>query len=373
MKWIVHFSLIVGCLMFWACDKEPDLVEVEEPVLSSSTKIIYDEFDGIKLVLVGNQLKHYILAFNRVFQGQELTFTSTRQTLPALMEDQLGNLWDIHGYAISGPDQGERLEKVSACMGYWFAFGSLYPGAEIYEGTTHEPNLTLDQTPGWLVAKESVYQGAGFDAIKSLQYPEFLDFDFRNFPGENFYLDEDDLVVGIEVNGEVKAYPHRILDYHEVINDRIGGIDISIIYCPLTGTSSVWEQSVTEASSEFGVSGFLYSSNIIPFDRHSESLWSQLEGKCINGRLIGTTVKTFHFVETTWNTWRNIYNTPQVVSENTGVDREYSVYPYSDYKTNHNNLIYPIQYDDDRLPRKERVFGIISNSKAKVYRFESFK
>ncbi len=373
MKWIVHFSIIGFCFILWACNKEPEPVEVLEPTFSSTTKIIYDEFDGTELVLIGNQQKNFILSFNRIFQGQTLTFSNTRQTLPALMEDQLGNLWDLHGYAIAGPNKGKRLKKVSASMGYWFAFGALYPGVEIFEGSTHTPNLNLKKTAGWLVAKESIYQGAGFDAIKSLQNPAFLDFDFRDFPTDNFYLEADDLVVGIEVNGVVKAYPHRILDYHEVINDHIGGIDISVIYCPLTGTTSVWEQSVVEASSEFGVSGFLYSSNIVPFDRHSESLWSQMEGKCINGRLIGTTVNTFHFVETTWNTWHNIYNTPKVISEDTGVDREYTVYPYNDYKSNHDNLIYPIQYDDDRLPRKERVLGIISNGKAKVYRFESFE
>ena len=289
------------------------------------------------------------------------------------MKDQHGNLWDIHGHCISGDQKGNRLEALSSCMGYWFAFGALYPGAEIFEGPSHTPNVNLRKTEGWLVPKESVYQGAGFDAIKSLQYPEFIQYDFRNYPGEDFYVKEEDLIVGVEINGEVKAYPHRILDWHEVINDRVGGIDISIIYCPLTGTATVWEQSVVEGSSEFGVSGFLYSSNILPFDRYSESLWSQLEGQCVNGRLIGTNVKTFHFIETTWNTWRNMYNTPLVIDENTGVDRDYSEYPYNDYRTNDNNIIYPIQYDDNRLPRKERVLGITSNGKAKVYRFSSFK
>ena len=376
MKYSVNISTLFLLLVMTlgSCKQNAVVAPVIiDPNLSSTTVLLTDQFNGEEIVLIGNQKKNFILAFSRLFQEEMLEFKLATTPLPAMIQDQFGNIWDVHGRAISGPNEGSILTKINGSSGYWFSFGALYPGVEIYDGPSAIPDFQLSTSPGWLVPRESVYQGAGFDAIESLENPNFINFDFRNFPNEDFYVGEDDLIIGLSINGESKAYPHKILDQHEVVNDVVGGESISIIYCPLTGTTSVWEQNVEGNPSGFGVSGFLYSSNILPFDRHSESLWSQLEAKCVNGPLIGAKVNTVQFMETTWNTWRNMHNTPKVIAEDTGVDRDYSVYPYSDYITNNDNLVYPIQFDDPRLPRKERVFCIIVDSKAKVYRFESFK
>ncbi len=369
-SWILCTILVLVV----ACSKEHAPQEPDEGPKLVATAVIQDIFEGRSLVVVGNENLNFMVSFYaEAADGTTLEFIPVDNLLPVVMEDNEGTRWDFFGEAIEGPRKGEFLEPTQSCMGFWFSFGALYPGVEIFEGTTNSPDIEFKKTSGWLVPKEYVYQGAGFDAIKSLEYPEFEKFDFRNFPDGSYYLKDDDLVVGVKVGNDIRAYPHKILDYHEVINDKINGKDVSVIYCPLTGTATIWEQQFDLAKSKFGVSGFLFSSNIVPFDRHSQSLWSQLEGKCFNGQLIGAKVKQYPAVETTWSTWQKIYNLPLVVSQNTKVNRDYTEYPYGDYRTNHDRIFYPIIYDDDRLPRKERVHGIIINSKAKVYRFSSLK
>jgi hypothetical protein len=97
-----------------------------------------------------------------------------------------------------------------------------------------------------------------------------------------------------------------------------------------------------------------------------------MRNECVNGELIGNDVTTFSVVETTWKTWKEMFPNTKVVSTNTGFDRRYGVYPYGDYKTNNKNLIFPLEPDDSRLDRKERVHGVLINGEAKVYRFSTF-
>jgi hypothetical protein len=117
----------------------------------------------------------------------------------------------------------------------------------------------------------------------------------------------------------------------------------------------------------------LYNSNLIAFDRNTKSNWSQIRLEAVNGPLSGTKMPTFQVVETRWSVWKEMYPGTKVVSEDTGWDRPYGVYPYGDYRTNNDNLLFPVSIDDGRLERKERVHGVILNGKAKVYRFSSFE
>ncbi len=111
-------------------------------------------------------------------------------------------------------------------------------------------------------------------------------------------MDPEDLLIVVQIYGALKAYPHPILDYHEIVNDEVGGHPVSVTYCPLTGTAKVWDRLGTEAYL-FVFSGFLYNSNLLPFDRITQSLWHQLEGKCINGDRIREKVYLVSHVEMT--------------------------------------------------------------------------
>ncbi len=226
-------------------------------------------------------------------------------------------------------------------------------------------------TTNWLIPVGAVLDGGpGKDGIPALLDPEFVN------PSEINYITDDDLVIGYKFGDEIKAYPHAILDWHEIANDGISNNLYSIIYCPLTGTSMNWSRQIGGTSSTFGVSGLLYNSNIIPYDRSSDSNWSQMRYDCVNGPLIGEVVTFFHVVETTWGTWKKMYPDTKVMSTNTGFSRNYNRYPYTtangDYRFDE-FLLFPIENVDSRLPRKERVLGIIIEDAVRAYRFEEFK
>ena len=219
----------------------------------------------------------------------------------------------------------------------------------------------------WSIPNDEIQDGGpGKDGIPSIDNPKFI------VANDVSYLKDNDLIVGIKIDNEVKAYPHIILDWHEIVNDNIGNIPLSIIYCPLTGTATGWNRKINGVTTSFGVSGLLYNSNIIPYDRNSDSNWSQMLQECVNGSLIGQKPKTHHLVETTWKTWKKMYPNSSIMTTNTGSSRNYGQYPYGDYKTNDNKLIFPISHEDNRLPKKSRVLGILTNEEAKVYPLSSF-
>ncbi len=224
-----------------------------------------------------------------------------------------------------------------------------------------------NQSTGWLIPQSEVIDGGpGKDGIPALENPELI------FTGQVDYLSDDDLVLGYKNGNDIRAYPHPILDWHEIINDQIGNDKVAITYCPLTGTGIGWNRIIDNNLTTFGVSGLLYNSNLIPYDRSTDSNWSQIRLDCVNGTLQGIKVETYQLVETTWSTWKDMYPDSKVVSENTGHDRNYSNYPYGSYRTNHDFLIFPVTPVDKRLPAKTRVLGILHKGKQKAYRFNEF-
>ena len=222
----------------------------------------------------------------------------------------------------------------------------------------------------WSIPKNEVFDGGpGKDGIPALENPAMIT------ANEATYLAENDLVVGVKMGNDVRAYPHPILDWHEIINDKVGTTDLAVIYCPLTGTATAWGRTFNGTTTTFGVSGLLYNTNVIPYDRATDSHWSQMRLDCVNGLLREEKAETFHSVETTWKTWKKMYPTTKVVSLQTGFARSYGVYPYGDYKTNNNKILFPYSPVDNRLPNKERVLGLVapgSTVLAKAYRFGNF-
>lgn len=220
----------------------------------------------------------------------------------------------------------------------------------------------------WLIPVGEVRDGGpGKDGIPAVERPEFTN------AAAATYLSDNDLILGMVVGGEARAYPHRILDWHEIINESIGGKSVSIVYCPLTGTGIGWERVILGKETTFGVSGLLYNTNIIPYDRSTNSNWSQLLLKAVNGPAIGEKAKTYSLIETTWGSWKQMYPNTKVVSRNTGFNRDYGRYPYGDYRTNQNFILFPVARVDNRLPAKERVLGVILEDKLKVYSIELFR
>jgi hypothetical protein len=218
----------------------------------------------------------------------------------------------------------------------------------------------------WTIPVDQVLSGGpGPDGIPSVDNPQFAK------ACEVTFLDDDDLVLGIKIGDIIRAYPHPILDWHEILNDNIDGDAIAITYCPLTGTGIAWDAKLNGQNTTFGVSGLLYNSNLMPYDRGSGSLWSQMRLDCVNGELIRKEIETMPLVEMTWKSWKAFYPDSDVVTTNTGFDRDYDDYPYGDYKTG-NYVNFPISKEDNRLHKKERVLGVIVDDSVRAYRFDSF-
>ncbi|WP_337865551.1 DUF3179 domain-containing protein [Ignavibacterium sp.] len=224
---------------------------------------------------------------------------------------------------------------------------------------------TADVSGVWLIPKEEIFDGGpGKDGIPALTNPQFASASSIN------YLKDNDLVVIIKFGDEIRIYPHPILDWHEIINDEINGNKFALTYCPLTGSGIAWSRVLNGKETTFGVSGLLYNSNLIPYDRGSNSNWSQMKLLSVNGSLFGTSANLFPVVETSWLTAKQIFPGAKVVTTSTGYSRSYGTYPYGDYKTNHGLLLFPVSPDDNRLPRKERILGVIFNNDAKAFRFK---
>ncbi len=219
----------------------------------------------------------------------------------------------------------------------------------------------------WLIPKSEIRDGGpGKDGIPAISRPIFYGIEEIDF------LLEDDLVIGVQIGNFFRAFPHRILDHHEIVNHTFDPISFSLTYCPLTGSGIVWDMSHVSGDRTLGVSGQLYNSNLIPYDRATDSNWSQMLNLCVNGDRSGEEAEQIHIVETTWETWKTLYPDSFVLSTDTGFSNDYNNYPYGKYKTN-DNLLFTVSNTDSRLHKKERVLGLIVGDKTKVFPINEFQ
>lgn len=222
----------------------------------------------------------------------------------------------------------------------------------------------------WSIPVNKVVDGGpGRDGIPSIDAPIFYD---GSDPRVDTYMLAEDLVVGIIKNGEARAYPHRILDWHEVVNDEINGEKFTLNYCPLTGSAFSWESKVGGVETTFGVSGLLYNTNLILYDRLTESNWSQLTLECVNGESIGEVPRTQPILETTWATWKTMFPNTKILSNEQNLNRNYGSYPYGPYRTDHDFFLFPLDPLNPALPNKQRVHAILISTLSKAYAFDKF-
>ena len=200
------------------------------------------------------------------------------------------------------------------------------------------------------------------DGIPSIDNPKFVS---PEEASSNF-LQGSDLVIGLEINGDVRAYPLKILVWHEIVNDDVGGTPVAVTYCPLCFTSQVFNRTVDGQAVEFGTSGKLYNSNLVMYDRTSESLWSQAMAKGIVGKHAGKDLERIPFDVAAWNEWKKLHPEGKILSIDTGFGRPYGADPYGNYYTEP-NILFPVSHKDDRLGPKEIVIGLEDNGKHKAY------
>ena len=199
------------------------------------------------------------------------------------------------------------------------------------------------------------------DGIPSIDKPNFVTESEANFVSDN------DIVIGLQINGETKAYPLFILVWHEIVNDVVGGIPVAVTYCPLCFTNQVFERTVNGEVTEFGTSGKLYNSNLVMYDRNTDSQWSQAIGMAITGELTGHTLTRVPFDVAKWSDWKTLYPETLVLTTKTGHIRAYGSDPYGDYYTDP-QIIFPVENKDDRLHPKEIILGFDNGSIYKAYK-----
>lgn len=263
---------------------------------------------------------------------------------------------------------GAALLVVAALAGtwYWQKANSTFPSgadAPSVESSTQQTQHTSQK----LVELEQqnlerMSQGcfAGRDCIPSIDDPKFVS------AAEAQFLSADDWVIGLFRNNEARAYPLKILNWHEIVNDKVGDEYIAISFCPLCYTGNAFERMIDGEPVEFGVSGFLINSNLVMYDRKTESLWEQLTGEALAGPQIGNKLKKITVSTLPWADWKEQHPDTVVLSTDTGYSRDYQLFPYGNYNTSE-DVFFPLEHTDDRLFEKELTYGVVLHDKAKAY------
>jgi hypothetical protein len=197
------------------------------------------------------------------------------------------------------------------------------------------------------------------DGIPPIDEPEFVPASDAEF------LTDEDVVFGLERDGEARAYPQLVLVWHEIVNDRVGGGPLSVTYCPLTGSAVAFQGTAPGGEPyTFGTSGKLVNSNLLMYDRQTDSQWPQILGTAIDGSVRGAQLSELPLDWTTWGRWRAAHPDTQVLSTDTGYVRDYGSDPYGSYTPltgyykRDSALLFPVMHEDDRRPDKEVVIGV---------------
>lgn len=228
--------------------------------------------------------------------------------------------------------------------------------------------VSADTVNGFDLSNTSIPQdeihhgGPPKDGIPAIDEPKFVK------SGAAGFLAPEDRVMGMTHNGVAKAYPVKILNYHEVVNDDFNGEEVVVTYCPLCGTGMAFSAGIGGRSTSFGVSGLLYNSDVLLYDRESESLWSQIMGEAVSGPMVGTRLEHLPASYTTWRDWSTRHPDTLVLSMDTGYNRDYSRSPYAGYEDS-NQVWFPVANRDGRYHAKELVIGLELDGHVKAYPF----
>ena len=206
----------------------------------------------------------------------------------------------------------------------------------------------------------SIYTLLPKDGIRSIDDPKFV-----SVTDAAPDMADSEFVIGVSIEGDVRAYPINVLSRHEIVNDVVGGTPIAVTYCPLCFTGIVYDRRVDGQTLEFGVSGKLVMNDLVMYDRQSDSLWQQILGEGITGRYKGTRLTPVSATQTTWAQWRTAHPDTVVLEKN----GRYRSDSYAGYYAAGDQGVLGGFGDDDRLPVKALVLGLIVDDQPKAYPF----
>lgn len=204
------------------------------------------------------------------------------------------------------------------------------------------------------------------DCIPALTRPEQV----GSQSPEAAYLSDSSFVVGVAVGKDVRAYPHNILWWHEIVNDTVGGVPLALTHCPLTFSSIAHDPTkfIAGKTVELGVSGRLFNANLVFYNRSDDTWFSQLLGVGTKGPSLGKLAPRVHVWEMTWAAWKAMNPETTVLSERTGHARNYASYPYGGYFSDHGDMFQRTEpAPDPTYPAKALTDGLRVGGAAKAY------
>jgi len=190
--------------------------------------------------------------------------------------------------------------------------------------------------------------GPSKDGIPPIDAPRFVPV------AETTFLEPREPVIELAIRGETRAYPIQILIWHEIVNDELGGVPVAVTFCPLCNTAIAFDRRVDGRTLDFGTTGKLRHSDLVMYDRQTESWWQQFGGEALVGRYTGTRLERLPARIVAWADFARSYPGARVLTRETGFDRAYGANPYQGYDDIDSPPIFPVD-EDDRLPPKERL------------------
>lgn len=235
---------------------------------------------------------------------------------------------------------------------------------EIFENS-NETALNDEQKLLEKINRNKLVQGCldGKDCIPSIDDPKFV-----SANSASSFIENDEMVIGLNIGGEFKAYPVKILNWHEIVNDKIGDKYVAVTFCPLCFTGVAYERVIEDQPVEFGVSGYLLNSNLVLYDRTTDSLYEQLTGEALTGPRIGEKLNKITAWTMPFGLWKRDHPDTLVLSVDTGFERDYDLYPYGEYKDS-KEIYFALENADNRLFEKDLIAGVTIGDKSKAYPF----
>jgi hypothetical protein len=255
------------------------------------------------------------------------------------LEERLSTIPDV------GPGLGEADPPAAITAGWNTAFGRrAVPLTEFQSG------------------------GPGKDGIPAIDEPRFVSVDQVDF------LDPQEPVIELVLNDVARAYPIQILVWHEIVNDDLGGVPVAVTFCPLCNTAIVFDRRVDGETFDFGTTGNLRDSDLVMYDRQTESWWQQFGGRALVGKLTGAKLEQIPARILAWRDFEREHSGGTVLSRETGYDRPYGSNPYPGYDDAGSPPFFATRNSGDgRLPAKERVVFVERAGEAVAVPFSTLR
>ena len=227
------------------------------------------------------------------------------------------------------------------------------------------PNTDFDKS---LIDPSEIRSGGPpKDGIPPVDNPQF-----DTPEAASLWLDPREPVVVVSINGETKAYPLQILTWHEIVNDTLGEVPVSVTFCPLCNASIVFDRRIADEVYDFGTTGKLRKSDLVMYDRQTESWWQQLTGRAIVGEMSGVVLRRMPASIVAYEDFKSTYPDGRVLSRRTGAHRPYGNNPYRGYDSIDDQPFLFSDPVDERLPPMERVLNVTVGATHKLYPFSAF-